>query len=119
MNQLFNPRISVEQVEEGSQLAPKFDSDGLIPVVTTDVNTGEVLMHAYMNEEALVKTIETGEAHYYSRGIANYVALASHSASIANCVDRWSLFSFYSPHTGIINKKAAGINQLPSSQNCD
>ena len=67
MNQLFSPRISVEQVEEGFQLAPKFDGNGLIPVVTTDVNTGEVLMHAYMNEEALVKTIETGEAHYYSR----------------------------------------------------
>ena len=56
MNQLFSPRISVEQVEEGFQLAPKFDGNGLIPVVTTDVNTGEVLMHAYMNEEALVKT---------------------------------------------------------------
>lgn len=67
MNPLFTTRTSVEQVEEGLLLAPKFDANGLIPVVTTDVNTGEVLMHAYMNEEALVKTIETGEAHYYSR----------------------------------------------------
>ena len=67
MNPLFTARTSVEQVEEGLLLAPKFDANGLIPVVTTDVNTGEVLMHAYMNEEALVKTIETGEAHYYSR----------------------------------------------------
>ena len=67
MNPLFTDRITVEQVEEGLLLAPKFDANGLIPVVTTDVNTGEVLMHAYMNEEALVKTIETGEAHYYSR----------------------------------------------------
>ncbi len=67
MNPLFTARTSVEQVEEGLLLAPKFDRDGLIPVITTDVNTGEVLMHAYMNEEALVKTIETGEAHYYSR----------------------------------------------------
>ncbi len=67
MNSLFTARTSVEQVEEGLFLAPKFDANGLIPVVTTDVNTGEVLMHAYMNEEALVKTIETGEAHYYSR----------------------------------------------------
>jgi len=67
MNPLFTERTSVEQVEEGKQLAPKFDLHGLIPVVTTDVNTGEVLMHAYMNEEALVKTIKTGEAHYYSR----------------------------------------------------
>ena len=67
MNPLFTARTSVEQVEEGFSLAPKFDANGLIPVVTTDVNSGEVLMHAYMNEEALVRTIETGEAHYYSR----------------------------------------------------
>ena len=67
MNSLFTTRTSVEQVEEGLLLAPKFDANGLIPVVTTDINTGEVLMHAYINEEALVKTIETGEAHYYSR----------------------------------------------------
>lgn len=63
MNPLFTTRTSVEQVESGLLLAPKFDTNGLIPVVTTDVNKGEVLMHAYMNEEALVKTIETGEAH--------------------------------------------------------
>ena len=49
----FSERVSVEQVEEGSELAPKFDADGLIPVVTTAASTGEVLMHAYMNAEAL------------------------------------------------------------------
>ena len=64
----FVTRHSVEQVEEGLDLAPKFDSDGLIPVVTSDTGSGELLMHAYMNEEALRRTIETGEAHYYSRG---------------------------------------------------
>ncbi|HVJ80894.1 MAG TPA: phosphoribosyl-AMP cyclohydrolase [Planctomycetia bacterium] len=63
----FGDRVSVEQVEEGSELAPKFDRDGLIPVVTTDFHTGEVLMHAYMNREALAKTIELGEAVYWSR----------------------------------------------------
>ena len=67
MNLLFRDRTSIEQVEEGLQLAPKFDCNGLIPVVTTDANTGEVLMQGYMNQDALVKTIETGEAHYYSR----------------------------------------------------
>ena len=51
MNPLFSARTSVEQVEEGLFLAPKFDCNGLIPVVTTDANTGEVLMHAYMNKE--------------------------------------------------------------------
>ncbi|MGF1641102.1 MAG: phosphoribosyl-AMP cyclohydrolase [Rhodospirillales bacterium] len=63
----FAARVSVEQVEEGDQLAPKFDADGLIPVVTTDAATGEVLMHAYMNAEALQQTIAHGEAFYWSR----------------------------------------------------
>ena len=64
---LFAARESIEQVEEGAELAPKFDDNGLIPVVTTDAASGEVLMHGYMNAEALTKTIETGEAHYWSR----------------------------------------------------
>jgi len=66
-NDLFQARSSIEQVEEGHELAPKFDDDGLIPVVTTDFETGELLMHGYMNAEALAKTIETGEAYYWSR----------------------------------------------------
>ena len=60
-------RDSIEQVEEGFELAPKFDAQGLIPCVTTDHASGEVLMVAVMNREALTKTIETGEAHYWSR----------------------------------------------------
>ncbi len=67
MSTLFAPRASIEQVEEGTELAPKFDAHGLIPAVTTDATTGELLMHGYMNAEALEKTIATGEAHYYSR----------------------------------------------------
>ncbi len=63
----FAIRISVAQVEEGNELAPKFDEKGLIPVVTTDATSGDLLMHGYMNEEAMVKSIETGEAYYYSR----------------------------------------------------
>jgi len=63
----FAPRQSVEQVEEGNLLAPKFDANGLLPVVTTDVGTGDVLMMGVMNEEALLRTIQTGEAHYWSR----------------------------------------------------
>lgn len=63
----FLGRTSIEQVEEGTDLAPKFDELGLIPVVTTDYRTGEVLMHGYMNREALVKTIRMGEAVYWSR----------------------------------------------------
>ncbi|WP_298725688.1 phosphoribosyl-AMP cyclohydrolase [uncultured Ferrovibrio sp.] len=64
---MFAKRISVEQVEEGNELAPKFDAEGLLPCVTTQADTGEVLMLGYMNAEALKRTIETGEAHYYSR----------------------------------------------------
>lgn len=64
---MFNQRVTIEQVEEGTELAPKFDENGLIACVTTAANTGEVLMLGYMNEEALRKTIETGEAHYWSR----------------------------------------------------
>tara|TARA_B100001142_G_scaffold34670_1_gene30659 strand:- start:4 stop:480 length:477 start_codon:yes stop_codon:yes gene_type:complete len=63
----FEKRKSIEQVEESTELAPKFDQDGLIPVVTTDFSSGEVLMQGYMNEEALKKTISLGEAVYYSR----------------------------------------------------
>ena len=64
---LFGQRTSVEQVEEGDELAPKFDADGLIPCVTTDHATGELLMVGMMNREAFARTIATGEAHYWSR----------------------------------------------------
>ena len=63
----FEERKTVTQVEESNSFAPKFDENGLIPVVTTDYKNGETLMHAYMNKEALQKTIELGEAVYYSR----------------------------------------------------
>lgn len=63
----FAERQSIEQVEEGDELAPKFNDEGLLPVVTTDFTSGEVLMHGWMNREALERTIATGEAHYWSR----------------------------------------------------
>ena len=63
----FEERKTIEQVEESTELAPKFDRDGLIPVVTTDFSSGEVLMQGYMNDEAFKQTISLGEAVYYSR----------------------------------------------------
>lgn len=63
----FMQRTSVEQVEEGTDLAPRFDEHGIIPAVVTDHDTGLLLMHGYMNEEALRLTLETGQAHYWSR----------------------------------------------------
>ena len=64
---LFHARKSIAQVEESSDLAPKFDNDGLMPCITTDAETGEILMLGWMTAEALRLTIETGEAHYFSR----------------------------------------------------
>ena len=58
---------SATEAEEGSTLAPKFDADGLVTCVATDSQSGEVLMVAHMNAQALAKTIETGDAWYYSR----------------------------------------------------
>tara|TARA_B100000029_G_scaffold51835_2_gene47146 strand:- start:68 stop:535 length:468 start_codon:yes stop_codon:yes gene_type:complete len=64
---MFKKRDNIKEVEEGKYLSPKFDENGLIPVITTDSETGGILMHGYMNAEALRKTIETKEAHYWSR----------------------------------------------------
>ena len=64
---MFKKRDNIKEVEEGKYLSPKFDEYGLIPVITTDFKTGDILMHGYMNDEALRKTIESREAHYWSR----------------------------------------------------
>ena len=63
----FPARTDKTEIEEGLLLQPKFDADGLIPCIATDVHNNEVLMFAFMNEEALHHTIETGKATYYSR----------------------------------------------------
>jgi len=57
----------MSDIEEGKTFSPKFDADGLVTAVATDSQTGDLLMVAHMNAEALQKTIATGEAHYYSR----------------------------------------------------
>jgi len=59
--------LSREEHETGTVLAPKFDSNGLIPAVAVHAESGEVLMLAYMNAEALERTLASGEAHYWSR----------------------------------------------------
>jgi phosphoribosyl-AMP cyclohydrolase len=63
----FSERGSSQAIEEGRALAPKFDADGLVTCVATDATSGDVLMVAHMNAEALARTIETGEAWYFSR----------------------------------------------------
>ena len=67
MQFMFKKRHIIKEVEEGKYLSPKFDENGLIPVITNDFKTGDILMHGYMNYETLKKTIETKEAHYWSR----------------------------------------------------
>jgi phosphoribosyl-AMP cyclohydrolase len=63
----FPPPGPAAELEEGARLTPKFDANGLVTCVTTDVASGDVLMVAHMNAEALAKTVATGEAWYFSR----------------------------------------------------
>jgi phosphoribosyl-AMP cyclohydrolase len=64
---LFAPRGTPEEVESGLLFQPKFDADGLIPAIVTDAQTGEVLMFAHMNAEALSLVLNTRIAHFWSR----------------------------------------------------
>lgn len=64
---LFARRGNAAEIEQGSAFAPKFDADGLIPAIVTDSASGEVLMFAWMNAEALARTMETRIAHFWSR----------------------------------------------------
>ncbi|MHC4658866.1 MAG: phosphoribosyl-AMP cyclohydrolase, partial [Planctomycetota bacterium] len=59
--------MATRQIEEGLEFTPKFDDNGLIPAIAQDAETGQVLMAAYMNREALDLTMQTGDATYFSR----------------------------------------------------
>jgi phosphoribosyl-AMP cyclohydrolase len=59
--------MAEKQIEEGLQFTPKFDGQGLIPAIAQDAETGQVLMVAWMNREALDRTLATGRATYFSR----------------------------------------------------
>ena len=66
-NIVFAKRKSVKQIEEGSLFCPKFNLEGLLPCITIEAETNQVLMFSFLNEVALKKTILTKKAHYYSR----------------------------------------------------
>jgi phosphoribosyl-AMP cyclohydrolase len=66
----FAARGTTQEIEQGSIFQPKFDADGLIAAIVTDAGSGEVLMFAWMNAEALGKTLETGIGHFWSRSRA-------------------------------------------------
>ncbi len=84
---LFAERGSSYEIEEGLLLAPKFDADGLVPCAVTDHESGAVLMFAYMNAEALALTMETGEAHYWSRSRQQLWRKGASSGHVQKVVD--------------------------------
>lgn len=75
------------EIEEGQRLRPRFDAAGLITCVTTDAASGEVLMVAHMNDEALRKTIESGEAWYFSRSRARLWRKGESSGHVQRVVE--------------------------------
>ena len=70
-NIIFNKRVSIKQIEEGKELCPRFSEEGLIPCITIEYGSKEVLMFSFLNEKALKKSIATEKAHYYSRSRKN------------------------------------------------
>lgn len=83
----FGARETVEQVEHGHVLAPRFESDGLIPVITMDASQGDILMLGHMNAEALRLTIATGEVHYWSRSRQALWRKGEHSGFVHRLVE--------------------------------
>ena len=84
---MFKKRENVKEIEDGKLLSPKFDNDGLIPVVTVCSSTKDILMHGYMNVEALKKTIETKEAHYWSRSRKQIWHKGKHSGFVQKVIE--------------------------------
>jgi hypothetical protein len=74
MNTSFAPRGDQDAVETGTAFAPLFDASGLIVAIVSEATTGEVLMVAYMNAEALARTIETSQVWFWSRSRKEVVA---------------------------------------------
>ena len=64
---VFKKRTSIEQIEEGTDLCPKFNKQNLLPCITVEEKSKDILMFSYINAEAFKKSIETRKAHYFSR----------------------------------------------------
>lgn len=84
---VFAQRGGKSEVEEGADFTPKFDADGLIPAMAMDATTREPLMLAYMNEESLRRTLEIGEAVYWSRSRQEFWHKGSTSGHIQRIVE--------------------------------
>jgi phosphoribosyl-AMP cyclohydrolase len=83
----FTPRGSKAEIETGLDFQPKFDADGLIPAIVTDARTGEVLMFAFMNAEALALSMETGIVHFWSRSRGALWKKGAESGNVFNIVE--------------------------------
>lgn len=83
----FAERGSKTELEHGHSFSPKFDSDGLIPAIVTDADGGDLLMVGYMNAEALHRTVETGEAWYWSRSRQEYWKKGGTSGQVQKVIE--------------------------------
>ena len=83
----FAARGSKDEIEAGLVFQPKFDADGLIPAIVTDAETGEVLMFAWMNAEALALTVETKIGHFWSRSRRALWKKGAESGNVLNVVE--------------------------------
>lgn len=83
----FAPRGDTAEIETGFVFEPKFDADGLIPAIVTDAESGEVLMFAWMNEEALALTVETRIGHFWSRSRKSLWKKGAESGNVLKVVE--------------------------------
>ena len=83
----FAARGTPRDIEEGPSFAPKFDDAGVLAAVATDADTGDVLMLAWMDSQALALTIETGHAHFYSRSRGRLWKKGEESGNILEVVE--------------------------------
>lgn len=83
----FDPPGTRAEVEEGAALTPRFDRDGLVACIAVDARDGQVLMLAHMNAESLARTLETGEAWYWSRSRAELWHKGATSGQIQTLVE--------------------------------
>jgi phosphoribosyl-AMP cyclohydrolase len=84
---LFKARGTTTEIEQGSEFTPKFDRDGLIGAIVTDAASGNVLMFAHMNAEALAQTIATRYAHFWSRSRAKLWKKGEESGNLLRVVE--------------------------------
>ena len=88
MTQAEFPSVTnASELERGAVLAPRFDAAGLIAAIAAHAETGEILMLAWMNAEALALTLQTGEAHYYSRSRASLWKKGESSGQVQKVVE--------------------------------